>query len=147
MKTFAVNSTVIFVTEVIFLGIYCTFFCHETHSKSAPLNAFFKKRKKKRIQTSNDQLEKQLFWKTECHLTTFAQIPVEPYAKTHFSFLFRVFHDILKEKERKKKKKLIISYDFPCFLSPEDFWISVLRNTCVYSLDIRWCQSFNCKTV
>lgn len=25
MKTFAVNNTVIFVTEVIFLGIYCTF--------------------------------------------------------------------------------------------------------------------------
>lgn len=46
MKTFAVNSTVIFVTEVIFLGIYCTFFCHETHSKSAPLNAFFKNKNK-----------------------------------------------------------------------------------------------------
>lgn len=47
MKTFAVNSTVIFVTEVIFLGFYCTFFVMthtNTHTnKNQHLDAFLRR--------------------------------------------------------------------------------------------------------
>lgn len=71
MKTFAVDSTVIFVTEVIFLGIYCTFFVMRHTQKSAPLNAFFKKKKQEKMIRSNYcQLEKQSvnFFETKCHL-------------------------------------------------------------------------------
>lgn len=78
MKTFAVNNPVIFVTEVIFLGIYCMFFflfCfldHETHAQEKilhlPMN--FLVRIKEEIQNKYDRsrgclktISSDTFWK------------------------------------------------------------------------------------
>lgn len=144
MKTFAVNSTVIFVTEVIFLGIYCTFFVMR-HTRSQHLSMLFLRKKKgSRLVTISSK--NNFFEKPECHLTAFAQIPVEPTQK-HTFLLFSSVSWYPERKRKKREKKAHNNLWFSLFPFPEDFWISVLRNTCVYSLDIRWCQSFNCKTV
>lgn len=63
MKTFAVNNPVIFVTEVIFLGICCmlfSFFDHETHThtqkkKNLHLSMNFLVRIKEKIQNKYDR--------------------------------------------------------------------------------------------
>lgn len=57
---FAVNTTVIFVTEVIFLGIYCTFLSWGTlRNQHLSMRFLKKKKKKKKDELLSCQLEKQ----------------------------------------------------------------------------------------
>ena len=67
MKTFAVNNTVIFVTEEIFLGICCTFCFVMRHTKNQHLSTHFfneeKKKERSRVIVTEKTIRHETFQK------------------------------------------------------------------------------------
>lgn len=139
-KTFAVDSTVIFVTEVIFLGIYCTFVMRRTRSRH--LSILLQKRKEKKISrliAIACRLQKQ-----SVRMQMFpTPMPFRNHSEpthTRSSFFFQSAWRYPDEKTN--SWYLLIFLLLSLKTSEFQCW-----NTCVYSLDISWCQSFNCKPV
>lgn len=144
MKTFAVNNPVIFVTEVIFLGIYCTFFfffvMRHTHKKKIlHLSMNFLVGIKEKLQNKRDRSRVCLRNNQSGH---FLKIPsLKSLLNLNSFFVYMVF-----EHEQKRTHDTL-SGGFMYHFFPLKSFVFRCWNACVYSLNISWCQSFTCKPV